>query len=57
MLGKIRQTEKDKYCMISLLWNLKKYSKLVNIPEKKQTYRYRLPVGRRKEEGRRAIQE
>lgn len=53
MLVKIHEP-KDKYCMISLLWNLKKYSKLVNITEKKLAfYRYRLPVGRRKrkEEG------
>ena len=47
MLGKISQTEKDKHFMISLLWNLKKYIKLVNTTKKKQTYRYGLPVGER----------
>ena len=38
--SKISQTEKDKYCMISLMCRIKKYHKLVNIT-KKQTHRYR----------------
>ena len=39
MLSEISQTEKDKYCMISHVWNLK--NKLVNITKMKQTHRYR----------------
>ena len=34
-------TWKDKYCMISLILESKKYSKPVNITQKKQTHRYR----------------
>ena len=34
MLTEINQTEKEKYCMISLIHN-----ELVNIPKKKQTHR------------------
>ena len=42
MLSKMSQTEKDKYCMISLICGIKKkYNKLVNITKKKQTQRYR----------------
>ena len=42
MLSEISQTEKDKYCMISLICgNSKKYNKLGNITKKKQTHRYR----------------
>ena len=41
MLSEIRQTEKDKYCMISLICGIKQYNKLVNITKKKQTHRYR----------------
>ena len=36
MLTEISQTEKEKYCMISLIHN-----ELVNIPKKQQTHRYR----------------
>ena len=58
-LSVISQTEKDKYCVISHIQNLKKtkYNKLLNKRKKKQTHRYRektngyLPVGRRKGEG------
>ena len=64
MLREISQTEKDKYCMISLICGiLKKYSKLVNITKKKQTHSYReqtsgyhlwhlgeMAVGKRKQE-------
>ena len=38
MLSEISQTENDKYCITSHMWNLKKYNKLVNIT-KKQTHR------------------
>ena len=41
ILSEISQTEKDKYCMISHIWNLIKHNKLVNITKKKQTHRYR----------------
>ena len=42
MLSEISQTEKDKYCMISLFHGiLKKYNKLVNKTKKNQTHRYR----------------
>ena len=47
MLSQINQTEKDKYCMISHIWNLKKYNKLVNKTKYKQIHRYR--EGERKE--------
>ena len=33
------KTEKDKYDLM-YMWNLKKYSRLVNITKKKQTYRH-----------------
>ena len=41
MLNEISQTEKDKYCMIWLNVESKKYNKLVNITKKKHTHRYR----------------
>ena len=42
MLSKIRQTEKDKYCMVSLICGiLKKQNKLVNVTKKRETHRYR----------------
>ena len=41
MLSEISQREKDKYCMISLICESKKYNKLVNITKKKLTHRYR----------------
>ena len=34
MLSERSQTEKDKYCMISLTCGFKKYNKLVNITKK-----------------------
>ena len=37
MLSEINQTEKDKYCMGSSVWNLK--NKIVKITKKKQTLR------------------
>ena len=40
-VSEISQTEKDKYCMLSHMCNLKKYKKLVNITEKKETLRHR----------------
>ena len=39
-LSKISQTEKDKYD-ITYMWHLKKYKKLENITQKKQSHRYR----------------
>ena len=58
-LSVISQTEKDKYCVISHIQNLKKtkYNKLLNKRKKKQTHRYReknewLPTSREKEGGR-----
>ena len=39
MLSELPQTEKDKYCVIAHVWNLKKHNKLVNIRKKKQTHR------------------
>ena len=41
MLSEISETEKDKYCMIPLIYGIKKFNKLVNITKKKQTHRYR----------------
>ena len=46
MLSEISQTEKDKYCVITYMWNKvslisKKYNKLVNIAKQKQTHSYR----------------
>ena len=41
MLSEICHTEKDKYCMISLICGIKKYNQLLNITRKKQTQRYR----------------
>ena len=40
LLSEISQTEKNRYCMISLLCGIEKY-KLVNITKKKQTHKYR----------------
>ena len=37
ILSEVSQTEKDKYCMISLMWNLKKV-KLVSITQKRLTW-------------------
>ena len=37
MFSEVSQTEKDKYCMISLMWNLKKV-KLVSITQKRLTW-------------------
>lgn len=36
-------SEKDKYCMILLMWTLKKHNKLISITKTKktQTHRYR----------------
>ena len=41
MLSEISQTEKNKYCMISLNVESKKYNKPVSITKKEQTHRYR----------------
>ena len=41
MLTEISQTQKDKSCMISHMWNPKIYNKLESITEKQQTHRYR----------------
>ena len=38
--AKWNKSEKDKYCMIHLHVESKKYNKLMNITKKKQTYRY-----------------
>ena len=41
-LSDVNQREKDKYCMISLMCEIrKKYNKLVNITKKKQAPGYR----------------
>ena len=40
MLSEISQTEKEKYCIVSLYMESKKYNKLVNITKKEQTHRY-----------------
>ena len=55
ILKDILKIEKDIYSLISLYVEFKKYNKLVNIPKKKQTCRYKeqasgLPVGRGKGE-------
>ena len=44
VLSEISQTEEDKYCMISRVWNLKKYNKMVTITKTKQTHRHRKPT-------------
>ena len=36
MLSEICQTEKDKYCMLSHMWNLKKIKKRINIRKEKK---------------------
>ena len=46
ILSEISQTEKDKYCMISLNVESKKHNKLVNITKKKQIHKYRKHTGR-----------
>ena len=38
MLGEISQTEKDKYHIISLIWNLKNKKK-INVIKEKQSHR------------------
>ena len=54
MLSEGSQTEKDKYYMISLIYEIQKI-KLVNITKKKDSQTQRtnqwLPVGREKREG------
>ena len=39
LLSEISQTEKSKYCMLSLYMESEKDNKLVNIRKKKQTHR------------------
>ena len=57
MLSEMSQRKTNTYCMLSLmLWNLKEYSKLVNVTKRKQTHRYREQTsgyqwGERKGEG------
>ena len=41
MLSEISQTEKDKYCLISLICGILKIQKLENITKKDQTHRSR----------------
>ena len=41
MLNEISQFDKDKYCMISLVMESKKYEELLNITKEKQTHRSR----------------
>ena len=41
MLREVSQTEKDRYCMTSLICEMQKHNKLVNVTSKKQTPRYR----------------
>ena len=41
MLREVSQTEKDRYCMTSLIGETQKHNKLVNVTSKKQTPRYR----------------
>ena len=56
MLSEISQTEKDKHCLISLIYGVKKIqqpSKCNNNNKNKQSHRWRelvVPVGRGKEE-------
>ena len=40
MLSEISQTEEGRYCIISLICEIPKCNKLVNIRKKKQTHRY-----------------
>ena len=42
MLNEISQFDKDKYCMISLVMESKKYEELLNITKEKQTHRQRV---------------
>ena len=39
MLSEITQPEKNKYCMISLIREIRKYNQLVDMTEKKQSHR------------------
>ena len=40
MLSEISWAEKDKYYMLSHMWNLKTQNKLVSMTRKKQAHRY-----------------
>ena len=46
------KSKKDKHCMISHMWNLKKNNKLVNIRKKKQTQIWRTSGYHQRGEGR-----
>lgn len=39
MLSEITQPEKNKYCVISLIREIRKYNQLVDMTEKKQSHR------------------
>ena len=41
MLREVSQTEKDRYCMTSLICETQKHNKLVTVTSEKQTPRYR----------------
>ena len=41
ILNEVSQAENERYCMVSLVCNIKKYNRQVNITKKKQTLRYR----------------
>ena len=41
ILGEVSQTEKEKYHMISIMWNLKKMIQMKLFTKQKQTHRLR----------------
>ena len=41
ILGEVSQTEKEKYHMISIMWNLKKMIQMKLFTKQKQTHRHR----------------
>ena len=51
MLSEVSQTEKDKYCMLSLICGIQKYNKLVNIAKKVDSHVQRANSGSSEVEG------
>ena len=51
MLSEVSQTEKDKYCMLSLICGIQKYNKLVNIAKKVDSHVQRANQGSSEVEG------
>ena len=45
MLSELSQTVKDKYSIITCMWNLKKNNKWMHITKQKQSHRYRQQAG------------